>query len=86
MMNDARVMKNENTKELGTVEVGISSDTRERIIRLANVVDSHAENCFVPPPPEPERPPPPPKPKIFIGHGGSDQWRDLKDHLHDHHG
>lgn len=65
--------------------VEISSDSRECIIRLANAVDAHAENCFVPPPPEPEQPPPP-KPKIFIGHGGADQWRDLKDHLHDHHG
>ncbi|MBI5570177.1 MAG: nucleotide-binding protein [Desulfomonile tiedjei] len=24
--------------------------------------------------------------KIFIGHGRNPQWRDLKDHLHDHHG
>lgn len=24
--------------------------------------------------------------KIFIGHGHNSQWRDLKDHLHDHHG
>ena len=24
--------------------------------------------------------------KIFIGHGNNKQWRDLKDHLHDHHG
>lgn len=67
------------------LSVNITSESRERILRLANIVDSRAENCFVPPPPEPEQPPPP-KPKIFIGHGGSDQWRDLKDHLHDHHG
>lgn len=26
------------------------------------------------------------KPTIFIGHGGSGQWRDLKDHLHEKHG
>jgi hypothetical protein len=25
------------------------------------------------------------KPKIFIGHGRNNQWRDLKDHLHDIH-
>ncbi len=24
--------------------------------------------------------------KIFIGHGRDPQWRDVKDHLHDHHG
>ena len=23
---------------------------------------------------------------VFIGHGKSEQWRDLKDHLHDKHG
>lgn len=61
-----------------------SNSSREKIIRLANVVDSYAESCFVPPPQKSESPPP--KPKIFIGHGGSKQWRDLKDHLHDHHG
>lgn len=38
----------------------------------------------MPPPPQPEAVPP--KPKIFIGHGGSQQWRDLKDHLQDQHG
>jgi hypothetical protein len=68
-----------------TTEVEIESSQREHIIRLGNIVDSCAERCFIPPPPEPEKPPPA-KPKIFIGHGGSDQWRDLKDHLHDHHG
>lgn len=33
-------------------------------------------------------PPPPPQPplKIFIGHGRSQHWRDLKDALQDHHG
>jgi predicted nucleotide-binding protein len=36
--------------------------------------------------PEPDIPPPPTA-RVFIGHGGaSDQWRDLKDHLHDVHG
>jgi len=68
-----------------TTSVEIESSSRESIIRLGNIVDSCADRCFVPPPPVPEKPPPP-KPKIFIGHGGSDQWRDLKDHLHDQHG
>lgn len=27
-----------------------------------------------------------PKPTVFIGHGRSPLWRDLKDHLHDQHG
>lgn len=65
--------------------VSISAATRESILRLGNVVDRCAEDCFVPPPPEPEKAPPR-KPKIFIGHGASPQWRDLKDHLHEQHG
>src|SRR5262249_46221696 len=28
----------------------------------------------------------PASPVIFVGHGRSDQWRDLKDHLHEQHG
>ena len=64
--------------------VDITSSRRETIMRLSNVVDSSAEDCYVPPPPESETPPV--KPKIFIGHGGSPQWRDLKDHLRDLHG
>lgn len=64
--------------------VAITSSTRESILRLSNVVDACAENCFVPEPTEPIKELP--KPKIFIGHGSSPQWRDLKDHLHDQHG
>jgi len=30
--------------------------------------------------------PPLPKPRIFIGHGKSPLWRDVKDHLQDKHG
>jgi predicted nucleotide-binding protein len=66
-------------------DVEVSSKSRELILRLANHIDNLADKCFVAPPPkQPE--PPPPKPKIFIGHGASEQWRDLKDHLHDQHG
>jgi len=64
--------------------VSISSSSRENILRLSNVVDICAEECYVAPPPELN--PPKVKPKIFIGHGGSPQWRDLKDHLQDLHG
>jgi len=62
----------------------VSSSSRELILRLGNVVDACAEDCFVPAPPEPKKEIP--KPQIFIGHGGSPQWRDLKDHLHEQHG
>lgn len=67
-----------------TTSVKIKSDSREKILRLGNVVDRYSEECIVPLPPEPEKPII--KPKIFIGHGNSPQWRDLKDHLHEQHG
>lgn len=65
-------------------QVSISSRNRDAILRLGNVIDICAEDCFVPAPPETKKELP--KPKIFIGHGGSSQWRDLKDHLHELHG
>ncbi len=67
-----------------SAQVTIQAESRQKIIRLGNVVDSCADDCFIPPPQEPEKAPP--KPKIFIGHGGSSKWRDLKDHLQDQHG
>jgi hypothetical protein len=65
--------------------IGIRAPSREDILRISNVAEECAIECFVEPPTEPP-PPPKPKPVIFIGHGGSTLWRDLKDHLHDHHG
>jgi len=64
--------------------VSISSNRRDYILRLGNVIDACAKDCFIPKPLEPKKELP--KPKIFIGHGGSLQWRDLKDHLHELHG
>lgn len=63
--------------------VSISSSNRDHILRLGNVADACAKDCFVPEPEKPKKELP--KPKIFIGHGGSAQWRDLKDHLHEQH-
>lgn len=34
----------------------------------------------------PPKPPPLPQFRVFIGHGGDSQWRDLRDALRDHHG
>lgn len=63
--------------------VSISSSNRDYILRLGNVVDASAKDCFIPEPTEPKKKIP--KPMIFIGHGTSPQWRDLKDHLHEQH-
>jgi len=46
------------------------------------VFEKHAPGCALPPAPRPQ----PEPPALFIGHGRSFQWRDLKDHLHEHHG
>ncbi len=65
--------------------VSIKMETRLKIVQLQSVFDRHVAESRVPePPPAPKAPPAPPR--IFIGHGASSQWRDLKDHLHDSHG
>jgi hypothetical protein len=75
-----------NPKFYPTVNTSIEivSSSREKILRLSNFVDNFVSDCFIPEPPKPHREIP--KPKIFIGHGFSLQWRDLKDHLQDTHG
>jgi len=49
-----------------------------------SVFEANAEKYRQPEPPKDE--PPRPKVKVFIGHGRSPLWRDLKDHLHEQHG
>ena len=67
-----------------STSVSITSSNRDSILRLGNMVDACAKDCFIPETSKPKKSLP--KPKIFIGHGGSYQWRDLKDHLHEQHG
>jgi hypothetical protein len=64
-------------------EVVIKTKTRESIHSLEHVFSSCMHDYHVPKP-EPVSDPLINKPKIFIGHGGSPLWRDLKDHLQDH--
>ncbi|MDF7801054.1 nucleotide-binding protein [Pontiellaceae bacterium B1224] len=66
-----------------TTTVTIDSSERETIFRMSNEVDRACESCIIPPPPTVAKTSE--KPKIFIGHGASSCWRDLKDHLQDHH-
>lgn len=61
----------------------VKMDTREKIMRVFNIFDANVEQCRLP-----ERPVQVKeviKPKIFIGHGHNNQWKDLKDHLHEKH-
>lgn len=64
-----------------STKVHVTAPTRNEIESIFSVFDKNAERCRLPV--EPEAAPPP---KIFIGHGGDPQWRDLKDHLHEKHG
>jgi len=62
--------------------VSVEGNEREKIEKVFEVFESNYQKYQ-----EPEPPPPLlPKPTIFIGHGKSKQWRDLKDHLHEKHG
>jgi predicted nucleotide-binding protein len=63
----------------------VKSQSRECIQKLIHICDTASERCIVPKPPPPPQPPLP-KPVIFVGHGQSPLWRDVKDHLHDLHG
>jgi predicted nucleotide-binding protein len=62
--------------------VTIKAPERKQVDASFEVFERNAERCKIPPLPEK----PKPKPIIFIGHGGSEQWRNLKDHLHEKHG
>lgn len=57
---------------------------REEVERVFAVFEANADACRLAPEPATQRARP--KVKVFVGHGHSTQWRDLKDHLHDKHG
>jgi len=76
-------MRHLRVDEIGTrTTVAIESPERSMVVRVSAVFERRAAEFKLPAPP----PQPVPKPRIFIGHGRSAQWRDLKDHLHDLHG
>jgi predicted nucleotide-binding protein len=63
--------------------VTVTAPTREKIETVFNIFDLNEAKARIPAPAKVVKPPEPLR--IFIGHGGSQQWRDLKDHLHDKH-
>jgi hypothetical protein len=70
------------TAQLGYTEVSISAPDRSTIEAVFAIFEAALSASMVPePPPAPKK-----KPTVFIGHGGSTLWRDLKDHLQDQHG
>jgi len=66
--------------ESGT-NINVDAPSREHIERLFHNFETVAEEVRIPLPPEKNI-----EPIVFIGHGRSQQWRDLKDHLQDQHG
>ncbi len=64
------------------VVVVVGAPNREEIEGLFAVFEKHADASRLPDLPLTNEA----KPVVFIGHGRSSQWRDLKDHLVDKHG
>jgi hypothetical protein len=73
------------TNEYGSANVTVKAPSRPQIEAVFEVFEQYAPASRISEPPSPE-PSPPQPPTIFIGHGRSQQWRDLKDHLHEQHG
>lgn len=63
--------------------VEVRAPTRREIEAVYDIFEHHLPTSRLPSP-QPEAPAV--ALTIFIGHGRSPQWRDLKDHLHDKHG
>lgn len=59
----------------------VQAPSREEIESVFAILEAAEGQCRVP---QVERPKAPPV--VFIGHGRSPLWRDLKDHLHEKHG
>jgi predicted nucleotide-binding protein len=60
--------------------VVVGSDNKYFICTIYNILEKYVEEDYIAPIPKPKL-----APTVFIGHGGSSHWRDLKDHLQDKH-
>lgn len=62
--------------------VKVKADNRIDIEAIFDIFEKNRSACLLPPTP----PKSAERPVVFIGHGRSAAWRDLKDHLQDKHG
>jgi len=62
------------------VRISVKAPSRQLIESVFDVFERNLEESKI------ENPNLDEAPKIFIGHGRNQQWRDLKDHLHEQHG
>jgi hypothetical protein len=69
------------TAESGWTSVTVRAPDRSSVEVISAIFEDALSSSIMPePPPEPKK-----KPTLFIGHGRSPFWRDLKDHLHEQH-
>ena len=68
----------------GATLIEVRAASRSDIERVSEVFETAAPNCRLPK--EQREASLRESLVVFVGHGGSSQWRDLKDHLHDKHG
>lgn len=66
-----------------SVTVTVRSDNQRRVERILRIFTTAAPDCKLSPP-TPESLPDPPV-VVFLGHGRSSDWREIKDHLQDSH-
>ena len=69
--------------QYGDTRVSVKSSDRSKVESVFEVFEENVVESRLPEPTDPQ--PIPKKPTIFIGHGRSVLWRDLKDHLQDQH-
>lgn len=70
-------------------DISIQLANRAKIEEIFSIFESAIPECSIAEPDPPPKPPEVPwekKVTVFIGHGQSPQWRDLKDHLTEKHG
>ena len=65
------------------MKISVSAPERPQIESVFEVFEMHVANSRLPEPEKEEEEKV--APTIFIGHGHSEVWRDLKDHLHEQH-
>lgn len=66
---------------LDVTEIQIKDVDRHAILEVKNFIENDIESFTLPKPEKKIDEKPIIKPVVFIGHGGSEDWRDLKDHL-----
>jgi len=62
-------------------KIAVQSPERHQIESIHQIFIQNEKKCLLPPDQQGMK-----SPIIFLGHGQSNQWRDLKDHLQDKHG